>query len=85
MEQRVVIVGMGEMGGVFARAFLGAGHPVFPVTRGQSLTDAAAIVPDPALALITVGEDDLDGVLTSLPGVWRSRFGLIQNELLPRD
>ena len=85
MEERVVIIGMGEMGGVFARAFLRAGHPVFPVTRGQSLTDAAAIVPDPALALITVGEDDLDGVLASLPGVWRSRVGLIQNELLPRD
>lgn len=73
------------MGGVFARAFLSAGHPVFPVTRGQSMAEVAAIVPDPALALITVGEDDLDGVLASLPSVWRGRVGLIQNELLPRD
>ncbi len=85
MSEPVVIVGMGEMGGVFARAFLGAGHPVFPVTRGQSMAEVAAILPDPALALITVGEDELEGVLASLPPEWRGRVGLIQNELLPRD
>ena len=85
MRDTIVIVGVGEMGGVFARAFLSAGHPVYPVVRGQALEAVAAIVPEPGLALITVGEDDLDGVLTGSPGAWGTRIGLIQNELLPRD
>lgn len=80
----VVIVGMGEMGGVFGRAFLSAGHPVYPVRRGDDIAATAASLPDPALVLVTVGEDDLDAVLASLPHPWRRSVGLIQNELLPR-
>jgi hypothetical protein len=37
------------------------------------------------LVLVTVGEDDLDSVLTDLPHAWRDRVALIQNELLPRS
>jgi hypothetical protein len=85
MKQPVVIVGLGEMGGVFARGFLRAGHPVYPVTRGDDMAEVAAVSPDPALVLITVGEDDLEPVLAALPDTWRTRVGLIQNELLPRD
>ena len=33
MNEPIVLVGIGEMGGVFARAFLRAGHPVYPVNR----------------------------------------------------
>ena len=81
----VVLVGVGEMGGVFARALLGAGHTVVPVTRSMSSSDVARQVPDPSLVLVTVGEADLASVLADMPDVWRGRLGLIQNELLPRD
>ena len=49
------------------------------------MEEVAAGVPDPALALITVGESDLPPVMANLPMTWRDRVGLIQNELLPRD
>ena len=81
----VVLVGVGEMGGVFAKALLGAGHTVVPVTRSMSSSDVAEHVPDPSLVLVTVGEADLASVLADMPDVWRGRLGLIQNELLPRD
>lgn len=80
---RVVVVGIGELGAVFARGFLRSGHAVFPVTRRTRMDEVARTVPDPELALVAVGEADLDGVLASLPSEWRSRVGLLQNELLP--
>lgn len=85
MQSPVVLIGLGEMGGVFAHGLLKAGHPVYPVTRDIPLSEAAAAYPDPALVLVTVGEDDLHPVLEAMPEPWRDRLGLIQNELLPRD
>jgi len=85
MNDTITLVGVGEMGAVFSHAFLHAGHPVFPVLRSTALPVAFERNPDPALALITVGEDDLHPVLEELPAEWRDRVGLIQNELLPRD
>jgi protein-tyrosine-phosphatase len=81
----IVVVGIGQMGGVFTKAFLGAGYTVVPVTRSTSMAEAAALTPDPSLVLVTVGEDDLGPVLASMPAGWKDRVGLIQNELLPRD
>jgi hypothetical protein len=81
----VVLVGVGEMGGVFAKALLGSGHTIVPVTRSSRIQSVAHDVPDPALVLVTVGEDDLDGVLLDLPQNWCDRVALIQNELLPRS
>jgi hypothetical protein len=85
MQRPIVIVGIGEMGGVFARAFLRNGRPVVPVTRGTPIEAVAAAVPDPVLALAAVGEADLGPLLASWPDAWKDRTGLIQNELLPRD
>ena len=73
------------MGGVFARALLRSGHIVVPVTRETDIAAAAAAYPEPDIALITVGEADLAGVLSALPESWKSRAGMLQNELLPRD
>lgn len=81
----VILVGVGEMGGVFAKAILGAGHTIVPVTRATSVNEVAAEVRDPSVVLVTVGERDLPGVLASLPAAWATRVALIQNELLPRD
>lgn len=85
MKDPVVILGMGEMGGVFARGFLRAGHPVYPVTRAMDLARAAKDIPEPALVLVAVAENDLHPVLEKIPAPWASRLILLQNELLPRD
>lgn len=85
MSESVVIVGIGEMGGVFARGFLRTGHLVAPVLRTTDPEVTAAKFPDPALALVAVAEADLHPTLDTLPAPWRDRAGLLQNELLPRD
>jgi len=81
----VVIVGMGEMGKVFARGFEHMGYPVHPLRRGDSMAAAASEISDPELVLIAVAEADLQTVLADIPEVWRDRIALLQNELLPAD
>jgi ketopantoate reductase len=81
----VVLVGLGQMGSVFAHAFLREGHTVHPVNRETDTAALAERVPEPAICMVTVGEADLDGVLEGLPESWRNRVGLLQNELLPRS
>ena len=85
MEKPVVIIGVGEMGGVFARGLLRLGHPVYPVTRQTNAHQLAEQLPAPELALVAVAEADFPPVMDDLPAVWRDRLGLLQNELLPRD
>lgn len=85
MNTPVVVVGIGEMAGVFTRGFLRTGHPVYPVTRQTDIEAVARAVPTPALVLVAVGENDLHPSLDQLPAVWHGRVGLLQNELLPRD
>lgn len=85
MDHPVIIIGTGEMAGVFARGLLKLGHPVIPVTRRMDMETVAAAVPQPLLVLVTVGENDLQPVLAQIPAAWRDRLGLLQNELLPRD
>lgn len=81
----IVIIGLGQLGRIFAGGLLRAGHPVVPVNRGDDMAACAAGHPGPALVLVAVAENDLDAVLAALPAAWKSRVGLIQNELLPRD
>ena len=81
----VVIVGLGQLGRVFAGGLLRAGHAVIPLNRGDDMAGLAARHPNPALVLVAVGEADLHAALDTLPADWQSRIGLIQNELLPRD
>lgn len=78
-----VLVGVGEMGGVFAKGLLRAGRTVVPVGRSTNQEALAELIPGPDLVLVTVGESDLDATLAALPAVWRDRVGLLQNELLP--
>lgn len=85
MKNPVVLVGIGEMGGVFARGILRTGHPVIPVTRNHNMQDVAAAYPQPQLVLVSVGENDLHATLSQVPANWHDRVGLLQNELLPRD
>jgi ketopantoate reductase len=85
MKRPVVMIGVGEMGGVFARGILRTGHPVIPVTRDMDMQVVADKYPDPLLALVAVAESDLHSVLKFLPAAWHGCLGLLQNELLPRD
>jgi len=84
MKEPVVIIGIGQMGGVFARGFLSTGHPVYPVVREMSIEGAAKEVIDPPLVLVAVAESDLETVLAQIPERWKDRVGLLQNELLPQ-
>ncbi len=85
MKAAIVIIGIGEIGSVFARGFLKLGHPVYPITRDMDIEQVAQQVPEPQLVLVTVGESDLASVLATLPEQWKNCTALIQNELLPSD
>lgn len=81
----IVVIGIGEMGSVFARGFLRCGHPVYPVTRDMDMDRMAQELPTPELVLLAVAEKDLHPTLEKLPASWQTRLGLLQNELLPAD
>lgn len=85
MQDPIIIIGIGEMAGVFARGFLKIGYPVFPVTRTMDMQRMAKEIPDPAMTLVAVGENDLHSTLEQLPSEWHKSVALLQNELLPRD
>ena len=85
MNKSVVVVGLGEMGSVFARGFLRSGYTVYPVVRGVEMHAVSDEIIDPELVLIAVGEADLHEQLAKLPEAWKDKLVLLQNELLPRD
>lgn len=85
MKSPVILVGIGEMGSVFARGLLRSGHPVYPVTRDTDPAAMAKLLPSPELVLVAVAENDLHPTLQQLPTAWHTRLALLQNELLPGD
>lgn len=84
MKTPAILIGMGEMGGVFARGMLRCGIPVYPVLRGNPLAPLVKQIPDPSVVLVAVGEKDLQPTLENFPAQWRDKIALLQNELLPR-
>ena len=84
MNKTVVVVGLGELGSVFARGFLKLGYTVVPVTRHHSMQDLVGLIKPEALVM-AVGEADVHALLTEVPAEWKDKVVLIQNELLPRD
>ncbi|MCK5082791.1 MAG: hypothetical protein KAR31_07775 [Candidatus Omnitrophica bacterium] len=85
MKKGVVLIGVGEMGGVFARGFLKSEYPVYPVEQGTGLNSVYNEMSDPLAVIVGVAEKDLHSVLEAIPQGWRDRLILLQNELLPRD
>jgi len=85
MKQPIVIIGIGELAGVLARAFLRNGHPVYPITRDMDIEKEAINLPNPEMAVVAVAEKDFLAVMETIPDQWRNDLVLIQNELLPRD
>jgi len=85
MNDPIVVIGTGEMSGVFTRGFLKLDYPVFPVNRNTDMEKMAKALTAPALVLVAVGEADFHPVLEKIPAKWRDCLALLQNELLPRD
>lgn len=85
LKSPIVVIGMGELGSVFARGFLRLGYPVQGVTRQMSMQTVADSLPSPQAVLIAVGEADIHETLKNCPSEWHDKIILIQNELLPRD
>jgi hypothetical protein len=83
MNPPIVIIGMGQLGSVFAGAFLTVGFPVYPVIRDMRIDIAASEISTPRFILVAVAEKDLEEVLTQIPPQWSDKVFLIQNELLP--
>lgn len=84
-KKPVVVIGIGEMGSVFARGLLRLGHPVYPVNRDTDMKALARRLPKPRMVLVAVGEAVLPALLGEIPKAWRGRLALLQNELLPDD
>ena len=82
--QDIIVIGLGELGSVFARGALKLGYRVTPVLRNSNLTDIAESTL-PVAVIVCVGEQDLSSTLASLPTAWHDKLVLIQNELLPKD
>ncbi len=85
IKKPVIVIGLGEMGSVFARAILKLGHPVYPANRNTDSNELAQAIPEPEMVLVAVGEKDLQPALKQLPSEWNNTIALLQNELLPRD
>jgi prephenate dehydrogenase len=47
MKKPIIVLGIGELGSVFARAFLKNNHPVYPITRATLVLSSA--LPEPPL------------------------------------
>jgi len=85
MKNPIIVIGLGELGSVFARGFLRLGYPVQGVSREMDCAVIANEIPQPTAVLIAVGEADIHQTLNNLPTQWKDRVILLQNELLPRD
>ncbi|MCF6298475.1 MAG: hypothetical protein L3J01_01195 [Thiomicrorhabdus sp.] len=85
MKDPIIVIGLGELGSVFARGFLKLGYPVQGINRTMSMQAVAQDIPTPTAVLVSVGEADLPNVLATLPKEWKDNLILLQNELLPRD
>jgi len=84
MNKPVVVLGIGELGSVFSRAFLKNNYPVYPITRLTDIDELSATI-DPELILVCTGESALQAALALIPDQWKDRVAMMQNELLPRD
>lgn len=85
LKPSIIVIGMGELGSVFARSFLRLGYPVQGITRKMPMQTIANNLPNPKAVLIAVGEADIHQTIADCPPQWQDKVILIQNELLPRD
>jgi hypothetical protein len=77
----VVVLGVGQIGGVLLDGLQRCGREAVTVRRGESARWGD--VGDVEAVMVCVAEDDLDAAVTSVPARVRPRIGLVQNELVP--
>ncbi len=80
-----IVIGLGELGSIFATGLLKNGHQIIPISRHDNLQEIAKAHPKPDSVWICVGEKDIHFVLSHIPDTWQQQLVLIQNELLPQD
>jgi hypothetical protein len=51
MKKPIIVLGIGELGSVFARAFLKNNHPVYPITRATDINELRSLI-DPEFILV---------------------------------
>jgi len=85
MNSSVILIGVGQMGSVFAKGLSNADYTIVPVARSTNLDKIVADHPNPTAVVVAVGEKDIESVLANFPKVWHDKLVLLQNELLPRD
>ncbi|MFK5915198.1 MAG: hypothetical protein QM484_12560 [Woeseiaceae bacterium] len=85
IKKPIIVIGLGEMGSVFARAILKSGYPLYPTSRETDLNKLAKEISEPEMVLVSVGESDLQACLQKIPAMWHGCIALLQNELLPRN
>lgn len=85
MNQKIVIIGMGQLAGVLSFAFLRMGCPVYPITRKMDMAEELSAIADPGMVVVAVAKKDFKSVMGEIPEQWCDRLVLIQNELLPND
>lgn len=85
MQKPVVVIGIGEIGAVFARGFMRLGYPIVPVTRDMNPAVVAMETKEPEAVIVAVAETELHAALANIPDAWLDRLILLQNELLPSD
>jgi prephenate dehydrogenase len=44
MKKPIIVLGIGELGSVFARAFLKNNHPVYPITRATDINELRSLI-----------------------------------------
>jgi len=79
----LIVVGIGELGSLYANAALKRGLRVTPLTRAQDPASTLLEAPADTPVLVAVGEADLDAALQSLPAERLASLILLQNELFP--
>ncbi len=78
-----LVVGQGELGGVFSLGLLKLGVSVTPLLRRSDMASIVAAHPRVSLCIVTVGEADLASVLDGPLRSYASNLVLVQNELRP--
>lgn len=84
-SQEALVIGVGELGGVFSLGLLRRGYSVLPVLRQTPTEPLLARSPEPSLCVIAVGEEDLSQVLDGWAKRYADRWVLMQNELRPSE
>jgi ketopantoate reductase len=84
-NREALVVGMGQLGAVFALGLLRRGYSVTPVLR-TSVPDTILTRPlQPSVCVIAVAEDDLTNVLDGWARRYAEHWVLVQNELRPSE